>query len=55
MFTMTKAMNNKDKYARLDKAGLAHTVKAPAFPIPSGGEGLVYSLRLDGVDTSDRA
>ena len=22
-----------------------HTIKAPAFPIPSGGEGLVYSLR----------
>ena len=28
-----------------DQAGSAHTVKAPAFPIPSGGEGLVYSLR----------
>ena len=30
---------------RGDQAGSAHTVKAPAFPIPSGGEGLVYSLR----------
>ena len=30
---------------RGDQADLAHTVKAPAFPIPSGGEGLVYSLR----------
>ena len=30
---------------RGDLAGSAHTVKAPAFPIPSGGEGLVYSLR----------
>ena len=29
---------------RGDQAGLAHTVKAAAFPIPSGGEGLVYSL-----------
>ena len=28
-----------------DQAGSAHTVKAQAFPIPSGGEGLVYSLR----------
>ena len=33
---------------RGDQAGSAHTVKAPAFPIPSGrpgGEGLVYCLR----------
>ena len=30
---------------RGDQAGPAHTVKAPAFPIPSGGEILVYSLR----------
>ena len=27
-----------------DQAGSAHIVKAPAFSIPSGGEGLVYSL-----------
>ena len=30
---------------RGDKAGSAHSVKAPAFPIQSGGSGLVYSLR----------
>ena len=30
---------------RGDQAGSAHTVKAPAFPIPSGWKGLVYSLR----------
>ena len=30
---------------RGDQAGSAHTVKAPAFSIPSGGECLVYSLR----------
>ena len=30
---------------RGDQAGSAHTVKAPAFPIPSEAEGLVYSLR----------
>ena len=30
---------------RGNQAGSAHTVKVPAFPIPSGGEGLVYSLR----------
>ena len=26
------------------KGGSAHTVKAPALPIPLGKEGLVYSL-----------
>ena len=39
---------------RVDQAGLAHIVKALAFPIPSAVEGLVYSLRrLGGVGTSN--
>ena len=31
---------------RGDQAGSAHTVKSPAFPIPSGRKGLHYGLRL---------
>ena len=41
---------------RGDQAGSAHTVKAPAFPIPSDDQGgRVCSTVLDGVGTSDRA
>ena len=39
--------SNQQRYsaAAAEQAGSAHTIQAPAFPIPSWGEGLVYSLR----------
>ena len=50
---ITALLYSPSQAHRGDQPGSAHTVKAPAFPIPSGGR--VWSTVLDGVGTSDRA